>query len=141
MDIRNIFANGQYLRAADMKGTPATLTISSAEVRNMAPAGRPEDRKPVLQFSNTEKEFPCNKTNSNKIAEALGWETDNWAGHRITLQPSVTSYNGQEVPCVRVVQAVIQTNGSAAAIAPAAPAPTPTHDPANGEVPEEQIPF
>lgn len=121
MDIRNIYHNGQYLRAHDLQNKPHTLTIAHCEIRNMAANGRGEDQKAVLRFVETEKEFACNKTNASKLSDALGWESDNWGGHgnRVTLSPSVTTYNGAEVPCIRVTE--VHTG--------AAPAPS------NGEVP------
>ena len=124
MDIRNIYNNGQYLRAHDLQNKPHTLTIAHCEIRNMAANGRDEDKKAVLRFAETEKEFALNKTNASKISESLGWESDNWGGqgHRVTLAPSVTTYNGAEVPCIRIADIASGANG----VAPAA---------ANGEIP------
>tara|TARA_Y100001973_G_C5209218_1_gene344293 strand:+ start:30103 stop:30531 length:429 start_codon:yes stop_codon:yes gene_type:complete len=125
MDIRNIYNNGNYLRAHDLKGKPFTLTIASCEIRNMAANGRSEDLKAVLRFNETQKEFACNKTNVNKISEAFGWESDNWGGkgNKVTLAPSVTSYNGSEVPCIRVTHTEAGTS-----------------QPSNGEVSSDELP-
>ena len=139
MDIRNIFTGTQYLRAADLQGKQFRLTIMSCDVRNLAPEGQASDEKPVLKFKESDKEFACNRTNSSKIAETLTNETDNWSGNYVTLAPSMTNFRGAEVPCIRDIEAT--ANGKPIQAAALAPAELPQHDPANGEVPEEAIPF
>lgn len=140
MDIRNIFQGNNYLRAADLKGKQFRLQIAGCDIRNMAPMGKEEDLKPVLSFVQSDREFACNKTNSLKIAETLTSETDNWVGATVTLAPSITSFNGAEVPCIRIVSATGNGNGEAP-VATQPPAAMPTHDPTNGEVADEVIPF
>ena len=138
MDIRNIFQGNNYLRAADLQGKQFRLKISACDIRNMAPMGKDKDLKPVLSFQESDRAFACIKSNSLKIAESLSSETDNWVGAVVTLAPSITSFNGAEVPCIRVVSAT--GNGEAPATTPP-PASMPTHDPTNGEVSDDVIPF
>lgn len=90
----------KYLAAADLKGREFHLTITRVEIEEV---GRNKEEKPVVYFKEAKKALTLNKTNWGAIEKALGSDdTDEWAGGRITLYPSETSFDGETVDCIRV---------------------------------------
>lgn len=89
---------GNYLKAADLNGHSVKVTIESVTMEKIG-----EDRKPVLHFVGKEKGLVLNKTNGNRITEAVGSdETDAWEGWQITLYATKVDYQGQRVDAIRV---------------------------------------
>lgn len=82
MDARSMYQSGKWLKAADLKGkdpiTAVIVRVSSANDKD----GNP---KCVLEFKNSAKKLQLNKTNFSAIEAALGFETDNWVGKKVTL--------------------------------------------------------
>lgn len=60
------------------------------------------DEKPVLYFKGKDKGIVLNKTNSNKIAEIFGDDTDGWTDGQIVLFETTTEFQGKTVPAIRV---------------------------------------
>lgn len=118
----------RYLKESDLKGHEVTVTIEKVEIVKVG-----EDTKPVAHFEGKEKALVLNKTMFNAIAKATGeLDSDNWAGHRITLYPTETEFKGETVACIRVR---LRTNGAKATTPP----PPPDLDPPEDE--DEEIPF
>jgi len=109
MDARLLFPN-EYIGAADLKGQDVTLTISKMQVETLR-TDKGEERKPILYFAEMEERhargqgenmrFVLNKTNNKKLMELFGYQTDDWAGKRITLYPTTCQGWGKTVDCVR----------------------------------------
>ena len=111
MDARLLFPN-LYLSAAHF-AQDGTLTIARVSVEDLKTANSTE-RKPVLYFHEThakalqngdaskEKRLVLNKTNAKAIAGLYGWETNEWAGKRITLYATQCQAFGETVDCIRV---------------------------------------
>lgn len=103
-----------YIKAADLKGRAVAVTIERIEFE---PVGQTREMKPVIYFEGKEKGLVLNKTNANKIASMLeSSETDEWIGNTIAIYPTETSYQGEQVECVRVKAA--PRSGTAIAAAP-----------------------
>jgi hypothetical protein len=100
-DINDLYPGG-FIKAADVKDGPLTLTIDKVTQQEMRNTG---DIKPVLSFTNESRELILNVTNCKAIAEIFGNHTSNWAGCMIELYGDTTEYSGSRVPCLRVRRA------------------------------------
>jgi hypothetical protein len=96
----------KFLRASDLKGKEITVTIDRVQAEEFEQDGvkRP---KPVVHFRNSGiKPLVCNKTNSSRLATALGdKDTDAWAGKQVRLYPDMEEFRGQVHEVVRVRRA------------------------------------
>jgi hypothetical protein len=100
------FYPSKFLRASDLKGKEITVTIDRVEAEEFEQDGvkRP---KPVVHFRNNGlKPLVLNKTNSTRIATALGnKDTDAWMGKQVRLYPDMEEFKGQVHEVVRVRRA------------------------------------
>jgi len=119
----------KYIKAAEVPEEGVSLSIDRLEVDDVDGKGT---RKPVLYFAKAKKGLVLNVTNSKKIATLLGTaETDEWAGHTITLYRSETEYAGETVECIRVRAA---KNGKSPVVEKPKPEPA-------TELTDDDIPF
>ena len=87
-----------YLKAADLNGKGVRVTIESVSMEKLG-----DDTKAVLHFVGKDKGLVLNKTNANRIVEAMGSdETDDWEGWSITLYACKVDYAGKRVDAIRV---------------------------------------
>lgn len=86
-----------YLKAADLQGKPANVTIRAVVMEKIG-----NDIKPVLYFQNKEKGMVLNKTNGVTIAQAYGHDTDDWSGGALVVFPAYVEYQGKQVEGLRV---------------------------------------
>ena len=101
---------GQYLKAADLQGRPVMVTMERVEMETVG-----DELKPVLYFVGKQKGLVLNKTNSNAVATAYGYETDAWHGQHIQLVEAMVDFQGRSVPAIRVR---VQQTARAAVAAP-----------------------
>lgn len=87
-----------YIKAADLQGQQVTVTI----VRVVTELIGSDEHKPVVYFQGKEKGLVLNKTNANAIAQAYGYETDDWEGQKIVLFEAMVEFQGRTVAAVRV---------------------------------------
>lgn len=121
----------KYLKEPDLRGRDVNVTIDRVE--RVSFQGKPGL---VVYFEGKDKGLPCNQTIFDQIAYATGEDdTENWAGHRITLYPTETTYQNEMRPVVRVRTRPPNENG---ARAKQPPSPPPDLDP---EEEEDEIPF
>ena len=100
MDIDEAFPS-KYIRASDLAGdTPAV--IDSIFMDDVGGNSNPADQKPVIMFRGMSKGVVLNKTNATTLKEAYGRKTDDWIGKQVVLYPTVTSFQGKNVPCIRL---------------------------------------
>jgi hypothetical protein len=92
---------GKYLKAADVKANPITAKISYVEMETVG-QGKDQKEKPVLYFEDLDRPLVLNSTNWDAIADVLGDESDNWAGHKIKLFSVRTQYAGKPTDGIRV---------------------------------------
>lgn len=86
-----------YIKAADLNGTPRTLQMSHVAIEKVG-----NEQKPVLYFRNAKKGLVLNKTNSNVISQAYGVDTEEWIEREIELFETMAEFNGKQVPAIRV---------------------------------------
>ena len=96
MDINQAFPS-KYLKASDIEGQRATVTISSATQEELG-----GDLKVILYFQGKEKGMVLNKTNAYTISAMYGPITENWIGRQIELFATMVTFQGQPVPALRV---------------------------------------
>lgn len=90
----------KYLKASDLQGRTIGVVIERIEFEAV---GQEKQMKPVIYFEGKEKGLVLNKTNSTKIVQIAGSpDTDDWTGVRVALYPTETSYQGEQVDCVRI---------------------------------------
>jgi hypothetical protein len=98
MNIENAFP-GKYLKAADLQGRRATVTIKDVGMEDIGDDGM----KPVVTFVGKEKGLVLNRTNANMIIEIVkSEETDNWKGRQVALYPTKVDFQGKRVDAIRV---------------------------------------
>lgn len=104
MKVSDMFPS-KYVKGADLSG-PVTLTIKTVRPETL----QGNKKKYVAYFEKAVKGLILNKTNAYKIAEIVGDpDSDNWAGHRVTLYPTtVTAFNEQH----RVIRIRKPDNGT-----------------------------
>ena len=130
MKLDQIYSGGgNSLKAADLKGKDVTLTIAGYTVQEFDETGQHgpyKAKKIVLTFDGTDKTFVVNKINGYTIAEQMGIDDpDYWAGGKVTLFQTKTTFGSEMVDCIRVKDAS---------------APVTTAGPKTGEV-DSGIPF
>ena len=124
--VRDEVFPSRYLKAADLKGKPRTVTIESAPYETLKSLDGKEMQKIVLHFKNTEKSLPLNVTNFDAVCDATGYpDSEEWPGQRIELYPTKTTMGGKTTDCIRI------RRPSASRPAAAAPPPPPPLEPAN----------
>lgn len=95
----NEIFSGDYLKAEDLQGRNARVTISSVTVKEFD-----DGKKLILHFANKDKCLVCNKTNASIIEEVLGSnDTDDWEGKSVTLTTKKVEFQGKLVPAIRVL--------------------------------------
>ena len=105
---------GQYLKAADLQGRPAMVVMDRVDMEQIG-----DEPKPVLYFQGKQKGLVLNKTNSNSIATAYGYETDSWHGQQIQLVEAMVDFQGRSVPAIRIrVAATARATVAAPVMAP-----------------------
>jgi hypothetical protein len=100
MDYRKLFKS-KWFTAADIEDGSIDLTIAKVTVETVKNESG-EEQCPTLHFAEHDKPLVLNKTNARAIAGKFGADADGWAGKGVTLRESVTTFRGEEVPCVRV---------------------------------------
>jgi hypothetical protein len=124
----------KYLKASDLKGQQPVVVMGEVKFEAV---GQSREMKAVLYFEGKEKGMVLNKTNANKITEIVGSAlTEDWRGHQVRLYPSVTTFQGEEVECLRV-----KPVGAQRMTMQRTPPPPPVPEPAGDMVDEDSIPF
>lgn len=121
----------KFLKASDLQGRTIAVVIERVEFE---PVGQSREMKPVVYFEGKEKGLVLNKTNSTKIVQIAGsTETDDWHGVRVAIYPTETSFQGDQVECVRI-KAAPAGKGSVVR-------PTPPPEPSLDDDVADPIPF
>ena len=128
-----------YLKASDLNGRAVRVTIESVSMEKIG-----DDRKMVLHFVGKDKGLVLNKTNANRIVEAVGSdETDDWEGTRITLYACKVDFQGKRVDAIRVDDRPGSTTlpPKVRAAAERAASPVDEDEPRPPVITEDDIPF
>jgi hypothetical protein len=93
-----------YIKAADIEdGEELQVTIAKVTIEGLKRQDGTEEQKPVVHFTDSDKQLVLNKTNFERIVAATGQEdTDNWAGKKITLYTEIVDAFGESKPAIRV---------------------------------------
>lgn len=126
-----------YLKVADLQGRKVNVTIGSAELEELN--GK---TMVAIGFKESPKKLTLNKTNARMIAMLLGTEDyTTWIGARITLKPSMTEYQGNATPCIRVSDELPQQAGGYVPSAASTTQPATFNVPQRDDLDPNQIPF
>ena len=87
----------KFLKADDLKGQTAQLTIDHVEMDDVG-----DDRKPIAYFQGAKKGLVLNVTNARAIAALAGDDMNAWGGMPIELFSTPVSYQGRMVDAIRV---------------------------------------
>ena len=99
MDVTE-FLTGNYLTAAEIK-IPTNVTIKDAK-RELVGQGQNQQTKLVVHFNELAKGLVANKTNLGVIANLFGTNSDAWKGQPLQLYSEMVSFQGRQVPGLRV---------------------------------------
>ena len=91
----------KWIKAADLQGRAATVTITAAPAEKVG-----DDIKIILAFTGKEKRLPLNKTNASILASIFGDNSDLSVGKQIVLMPSKTSFGGKVKDTITIQQYV-----------------------------------
>lgn len=96
MNIESAFPS-TYLKAADLQGRTASVTIRNVVMETVG-----QDQKPIIYFNGKEKGMVLNRTNANTISMVYGQNTDDWQGGEIQLFTAMVDFQGRSVEAIRV---------------------------------------
>lgn len=99
-DYRSFF-DKEFIGAWDLAGRDVVVEIAAVKAGKVG-HGNKASKKPILSFKGKSKTMTCNITNAGVIAQLYGNDTRKWVGKRITIYPTMTSFGGKEVDCIRV---------------------------------------
>lgn len=125
-----------YLKAADLKGRNALVTIARADFEMIG-----DDKKLVLFFEGKDKGMVLNKTNAGNIAAAYGDDTDDWKGQQIVLFEAMVDYQGKTVAAIRVRQPMAKDRPAPARAAARPSSADIDENPAPRDMANDEIPF
>lgn len=95
--------DSQYLRWFDLADKrETTVKITKVEPKELTVRGGAKKTAPVITMEGKKKQFVCNVTNADAIAELYGPKPSEWVGKSITLFVTTTKLSGKEVQCLRV---------------------------------------
>lgn len=98
MDINAAFPS-KYISHTDLQGRAVDVVMGEVTMADVDGRG---EMKPVLHFQGKAKGLVLNKTNSARITDMYGSDTDAWFGRTICLYESETEFQGKTVACIRV---------------------------------------
>jgi hypothetical protein len=123
----------KFLKASDLQGRTVGVVIERVDFE---PVGQSREMKPILYFADKEKGLVLNKTNANKIIQIAGsTETEDWHGIRVAIYPTETSFQGDQVECIRIKAAPPVSSGREAR------RPAPPVEADDDAITDESIPF
>jgi len=91
----------KWLKAADIKGSEVPVKIRCVEMGDVGSDDEPE-QKPCLFFIGKDKGMVLNKTNTARLVETYGDESDNWNGAECILYVEKVSFKGGLVDAIRL---------------------------------------
>lgn len=126
-----------YIKASDLKGNEAIVTIERVEFEAV---GREKEMKGVVYFKGKQKGMVLNKTNAKKIIEISGSAiTEEWPGTQIKLYPTETEFGGETVDCIRIKPVGRSAMGRMTPAPP--PPPMRVDDDHSSTLTDDDIPF
>jgi len=96
---RNDAYPSKYLKHSDLDGKAITYTINHAVIEEL---GADKEKKPVVYFKEINRGLVLNRTNWDALEDLYGDESDAWAGKKLELFPTKTTFGSRRVDCIRV---------------------------------------
>ena len=130
------YCSSKYLRACDLDGKDAILTVAEVSQTEY------EDgtTRPLIHWQEKGvKPLGCNQTNKNTLIGLYGRDTDAMKGKRVTLYPTTTEYKGNTTPCIRFRQSVPQEESADTPQTPAEPPATDVRELLTRCLPDEHV--
>lgn len=132
---------GNYLKAEDLQGRDALVTISHVAIETMKDQKGVGEQKPVIYFVGKQKGLVLNITNAKRIAVNHGDDYTFWANAQITLGTEMVDSFGEIKPAIRVrIEQPVAAQTAPASAAPPVHAPPPATAPGGGDI-DDEIPF
>lgn len=106
VDLRALFNRsyaGQYITPVEIDH-PIKVKITSLTTEIIRPwqKGRKPEEKLILRFEGKERGMVINKTNFKKLANAFGWDPEEWVGQEITIETVEVEAGGRVVDSIVV---------------------------------------
>lgn len=101
IDMRGYAGSSEYLKAADLKGREVSVTIVDVGTQEYDNEGVTEV-KPWVKFRDKEKGVVLNVTNTRRLCDEFGDDSDSWIGKEIVLYPERVDFKGNMVDAIRV---------------------------------------
>jgi len=105
MKASDVYAS-PYVCATDLKDGPVEVVVIEIAVGNFGNEGAPKKDKITLRFDGCKKGMVVNKTNMLELVNALGDNTDDWLGARLTLGVRKVMFQNRLVDGVAIIKAV-----------------------------------
>jgi hypothetical protein len=97
------FYDRSTLSAFELEGKDVTVTIEAVEQGKLPKAGSSKvERKPLIKFVGKDKRLVLNATNRKTIISMYGRKVSGWAGKKLTLYPTTTSFGPETVEAIRI---------------------------------------
>lgn len=87
---------GRFIRAANFDGKDVTYTITNVMLEELE-GDRGKEVKPIVSFSEINKQLVLNKTNALALKAMFGSEVTDWNGKRVTLYPLTIEWEGNDL--------------------------------------------
>lgn len=98
--VRSLFERRESLAAEHLpQGVQVPVIIESVRVIHFD-----DGAVLALRFKGKQRELLARQTNALRIGEQLGDDWSSWAGKMIYIEASECEWEGELVPCVRVVE-------------------------------------
>ncbi len=129
MNINEVYPS-KYLKADDLQGREARVTLQNVELEKIG-----DDNKPVLYFKGKDKGVVLNKTNANTIKAAYGDDTEEWFDQPLILFSVMVDFNGKVAPAIRVRVPTAKDNKAVPKADPISSGPAPRKTDMDDDIP------
>jgi len=104
----------EFLFAHDLDGRDVTVEFEHVTGGELSGDQGRKTKKPIAKIKGKPKKLALNSTNCKVIEALYGTpDTDKWAGIRVTLYPTTTSFGGQTMDCIRIRPTLPKARGDA----------------------------
>lgn len=104
----NELCPSKHITSAELYGKEMIVTIKGVDFHELG-EGDTKETKPVLFFEEFPQGMVLNVTKRRVLGALFGREVDEWIGKRITIYPGRTSYQGEQVACIYIKEALPET--------------------------------
>ncbi len=134
MVLASNYDQARFLKADDLGGSQKKVRIKGISEE---PVGPTKETKLIVWFTNDRRGLVLNQTNNRTLREALGDETDGWAGKIVVLFTVSTDVRGKMQPGIRV--RIPPPKGDGQAAAQPKPKPQPVDEDLDAEPPAKPV--